>query len=501
MPMWWAALLPPWPLPPEPPPAAEVVSGSRVTGADALAGLATWALQFTPRVAVLEGAAVLMELDASRRLFGGTAALRARIQDEAAQLGVAALGWAPTGLAALTLARGAVRGAAAPAHANVNADADADADADAVAMAVADAGQAPGWSQALERQPLAALSAAAAHAPTLARLGCRTLADVRALPRGGVSRRFGAGLLAALDQAYGLQPEAHAWVQLPETFSVRLELPSRVEHAPALLWGARRLLLQLCGWLSARHAGVTALTLHWQHDSLRARDVGEGGALAVRTADATRDIEHLGRLLAEHLAHVTLAAPVGELRLDADLVQPLAQASASLLPESVRVGESLQAVVERVAARLGPQRVLQPVQRDDHRPEWMTHWQPVQRALAGPRSASPAPADPLPQPTFLLDAPLRLAVRDHRPLYQGPLELLLGPHRVEGGWWDRIAPTAAQAAPTVPAVADPGPEHRNTRQVARDYWVAVSVHAGVLWVFQQRLGEEDAGWFLHGLYA
>ena len=492
--MWWAALLPPWPLPPEPLPAGEAARGGQATGADALAGLAAWALQFTPRVAVLEGAAVLMELDASRRLFGGTAALRARVQDEAAQLGVAALGWAPTGLAALTLARGAVRGAATP----------------AVALAVGDAGQAPGWPQALDRQPFDALSAAAAHAPTLARLGCRTLADVRALPRGGVSRRFGAGLLAALDQAYGLRPEAHAWVTLPETFSVRLELPSRVENAPALLWGARRLLLQLCGWLAARHAGVTALTLHWQHDSLRARDAGEGGALALRTADATRDIEHLGRLLAEHLAHVTLAAPVGELRLDADCVQPLAPASASLLPETVCAGESLQAVVERVAARLGPQRVLQPVQRDDHRPEWMTHWQPVQRALPGPRAAPPAPADPLPQPTFLLDAPLRLAVRDHRPLYQGPLELLLGPHRVEGGWWDRIAPAEQPAAPardtTQPtgdadAAAGPGPQHNATRQVARDYWVAVSAHAGVLWVFQQRLGEEDAGWYLHGLYA
>jgi protein ImuB len=31
------------------------------------------------------------------------------------------------------------------------------------------------------------------------------------LPRGGISRRFDKALLLALDQAYGLQPEAHAW--------------------------------------------------------------------------------------------------------------------------------------------------------------------------------------------------------------------------------------------------------------------------------------------------
>ena len=64
---------------------------------------------------------------------------------------------------------------------------------------------------------------------------------MRALPRGGLSRRFDAALLAALDQAYGLRPEAHAWIELPETFSAKLELMARVELAPAMLFGARRL--------------------------------------------------------------------------------------------------------------------------------------------------------------------------------------------------------------------------------------------------------------------
>ena len=56
--MLWAALL----LPPGPdgaPPSDE-----------ALRGVATWALQFTPRVATSEEA-VLLELEASARLFGG----------------------------------------------------------------------------------------------------------------------------------------------------------------------------------------------------------------------------------------------------------------------------------------------------------------------------------------------------------------------------------------------------------------------------------------------
>ena len=35
----------------------------------------------------------------------------------------------------------------------------------------------------------------------------------------------------------------------------------------------------------------------------------------------------------------------------------------------------------------------------------------------------------------------------------------------------------------------------------RDYWVALSEHAGVLWVFQTRLANDEAAWFLHGTFA
>lgn len=410
--------------------------------------LATWALQFTPRVALADEA-VLMEVEASVRLFGGRRALRDRVWAEGRELGVAQLAWAPNGLAALALARAGIENGFKHALAAL-----------------------------LDSLPMDTLSAVHPHRLTLEHIGCRTLGDVRALPRGGIGRRFDQHLLQALDQAYGLAPEAHEWVALPERFEERLELMARVEQAPALLFGARRLLLVLSGWLAARRAGVTAFTLQWAHDAMRARAAGEGGEITIRTAEPTRDIEHLCRLLAEHLARVELLAPVGDLVLVATEVQPLHEVSASLLPDTVRQGETLGLVLERLSARLGPQRVQRPVLCEDHRPEWMCRWQPA--ALPLPRKA--APGTELPQPGFVLPVPLRLAVRGHRPVYQGELVLLLGPQRVEGGWWDRIE--------------DAG----RTRNVVRDYWVALSAQAGVLWVFQTRLDESPA-WYLHGHFA
>ncbi|PWQ83224.1 DNA polymerase, partial [Stenotrophomonas maltophilia] len=52
--------------------------------------------------------AVVMEVEASTRLFGGKRALRDRVVEEAAELGAISVAWAPTSLGALALARNGI---------------------------------------------------------------------------------------------------------------------------------------------------------------------------------------------------------------------------------------------------------------------------------------------------------------------------------------------------------------------------------------------------------
>ena len=411
--------------------------------------LAVWALQFTPRVAGVEEA-VLLELEASLRLFGGAQALQALVESGASALG-AQVAWAPTGLAALALARqGRCDGFAAP------------------------------LTALLDALPLEHLSAAARHQATLSRVGCRTLGQVRALPRGGLARRFDAQLLTALDQAYGLRPEAYDWISVPETFEARLELMSRAETAPELLAGARVLLLQMAGWLRARQLGATAFTLRWLHDAMRARAAGMGGELQIRTAEASQNVEHFARLLAEHLERTELLAPAGELLLAATHVEPLTEASHSLIPDAAHQGAAMRLALERIQARLGEACIRRPQLSADHRLEWMQQWTSAEPR----RSASAPPLHALPLPTWVLDTPLRLVERANRPVYQGPLQLLLGPDRVEGGWWHRTQADGSEIS----------------CNVQRDYWLARSEHAGLLWIFQARLAGNATAWFLHGHY-
>lgn len=395
----------------------------------------------------------MLEVHGSLRLFKGEEALKARICAEAPVLGVIGMGWAPTATAALVLARCGVDLAGRP------------------------------LVTVLNDQPTGALSAVAPHAGTLANAGITTLGQLRAMPRKAASRRFGEEVLHALDQAYGHRPEVFEWQQLPEDFIARRELPAREDQATALLAYAEPLLMQMCGWLAARHAGAEGFRLTWIHDSMRAKDAGEGGSLEIRSSLTGRDFSQFSKLLSLHLAKTKLAAPVGELKLEALGVERVKEESLSLLPKSLSAGEALTPVLEQISARLGQDCVLQPFEVDDHRPECRTRWD----AVAKRRARKLPEADLLPAPTYLLSEPLRLAVSDERPQYQGTLYPILGPERVEGGWWDRVSGEAG-----VPGTS---------RHIERDYWVAVSKTAGKLWIFSTRQDDGTPAWYLHGIFA
>jgi protein ImuB len=455
--MYWIAL--------QPQPEAQDASAQ----ADALTALGWWGLQFTPRVAQGEQAVVL-EVSASERLFGGRQPLLDHLFGVARPVQPVRMAHAATALLALAYLQ-LDAGAACPAP---------------------------------DLLPLATLADAHAHLATLERIGCRCWGDLRALPRGGVVRRFGAPLLDALDRAYGLKPEAYAWRVLPEVFDMPLELSAQVETAPALLFAARRMLAQLQLWLQARQRGILALELGWQMDARR--NTATHGSLVVRTAEPTLDMAHLQRLLGEHLDHTTLPAPVLYLRMRSVETAPLPGASASLLPDELRNGDGLHQLLERLSARLGPEQVLRVVPCSDHRPEYMQRWEvaaqdnPVAGAVAigkpvlGKKKTNKAAIHAMPAcaelyPPWLLATPLKLAVRQDRPIYQGPLTLLVGPQRLEAGWWGTAAP-------------------EDTVVTLRDYFLARSEQAGLLWIYRERLvaaqvaDEQQAGgyWYLHGLY-
>ncbi|KAF7964069.1 hypothetical protein AWV80_02615 [Cupriavidus sp. UYMU48A] len=93
-------------------------------------------------------------------------------------------------------------------------------------------------------------------------LGCRTLAQLRRLPRAGLQRRCGKAINEALDCALGEAPEVFDWLEAPPSFSARVELPDRIEHAEATLAYGQALV----AWLVSHHLAVTRLHFLLEHE-------------------------------------------------------------------------------------------------------------------------------------------------------------------------------------------------------------------------------------------
>ena len=421
----------------------------------ALQAVALALLNYTPLVAAAEEATLLLDVGASLRLFGGVRALCRRIAASMATLGFSAvLACAPTARGAWLLAR------ARAGH--------------ALSMA--------SLERRLPRLPLALLPPARPYLDWFEGIGCRTLGQLRALPRPGLQRRCGRELLDMLDGAHGQAPELFEWIVAPASFRASLELFDRVENAAALLAGAHRLLLQLTGWLCARQLAVERICLSLEHE--RGRVARAPTLLELVLGEPVWSGEHLLRLLRERLALVVLEAPVIGLCLEAPQLQPMAPPSASLFPEpGATPGQRLQ-LFELLAARLGDDNVLQAAPEADYRPETANAWVPLRRGMpatisvaAGAALALPA----MPRPGWLLAKPLALLMRGHRPFYGSPLTMASAPERIEAGWW--------------------------SQSQARDYFIAEGQDHAYSWIYRERIaapapGREDEGprWYLHGLF-
>jgi protein ImuB len=329
--------------------------------------------------------------------------------------------------------------------------------------------------------PIDTLTAALPHAPILERMGCRTWGQLRALPRAGLVRRFGKELVDALDRAYGEASESHPWLTVPETFDVKHELMALATSAPELMWTAQRLLSQLQLWLQARNRGALAIELEWTLDLKRldGKPLPPTESMQVRTARPTQDMAHLRKLVNEHLSRTTIAAPANHLRMRSIETVPWGGIAASLLPEDNKPGEKLHELVERLSVRLGEGSVLVPQSHEDHRPEKMQDWVPARHAMHCFDGKETPAADAV-YPTWMLPKPVPLDMKGDVPCYGGPLRFVTRLYRVETAWWEESGPAF------------------------RDYFIARSPQAGLVWVYSERLAGDEgrqSHWYLQGLYA
>jgi protein ImuB len=398
----------------------------------ALKGVALWAGQWTSTISIEPPDCVLLEISACRSYFGGLDKLLGCIDSGLAAIGFSGtLASAPTAGAASLFAR---------AGQAILATEDTD------------------WVHKLAALPLALLASAQAALGTLSGIGVRTIGEFLALPRDGAARRFGQALLDEVDRACGLLPDPRAPFVPPERYHGQLELPAPVAEVEALLFGVKRLVAELAGFLHGRGAGVTQLRCDLVHEDAAPTSLVLG-------LSCTRQVEHILNVLRERLARIELPDRVEAIRVVAEEIAPLGAKAGDFFPVAGGDGEAGAQLLERLRARLGEDAVRALELRADHRPE--RAWGQTAKIGAVTASAKTPLGLPL-RPLWLLASP--------RPLGADPalaqLTLLSGPERIETGWWD-------------------------DKDVGRDYFVGRSRRGEELWLYRERGGD----WFVHGVFA
>jgi protein ImuB len=411
------------------------------------------ALRFTPNI-VMQCSGLIAEVSGSLKLFGGLKKLCRLLNRAVAAQGLQlCVGTAPTAKGAWLLAQ------SAPPQTVIN-------------------GAGSRFHSLLDFLPVSLLESAQAHLEVIRGIGCKTLADLRRLPRGGMARRFGTGLLMELDQAYGDTPDPQKWFEAPEYFQQKMELMAQIENAGMLLLPVQRMIEQMCGWLASRYTAVLAFSLILHHE-YSARQPHRSTSINIRLSEQSDDSDHLMILLRERLERTKLMAPVCGLELIADEITAGIEANLELFPTAQSEATSLSRFIEKLSSRLGPQAITSLEAVSDHRPECS---QRFNASGIGGFSWRGTHRDRIPsefiRPAWLMETPLELKLQRQRPVYGSLLKLISGPERIEAGWWDDGA-------------------------ITRDYFIAENNLGQLLWIYCEHdpAGEnKKKDWYLQGLF-
>ncbi len=405
--------------------------------------LLDWAYRLSSMVCAHDDDTLILEIGGSATLLGSFTPLQQRIRKDLHALGLRVqLAAAPSIKAAIALAK-AKDG-----------------------MAILHATHLP---SALADIPLWHAGFSDAQTALLQGLGLRKLQQVWKLPRADLAARTGHGLLLHLDQLLALQPDTRTWFKPSESFHSELNFDYEIDLHSNLYFPIKRLLHDLAQFLRQRDAALQTLTLELLHaprqQSARCTRLVIGVRHPLRDADQLFNWARLK--LENHFATeapLLRAEPVRGLRVHASELLNFQAEQSELYDASAQKtkaqAQSWDQLADTLRTRLGNAALFQLDLHADPRPEHNIRPQPElkREPVALPR---------LPRPSWLLPRPIPL--RDH------VTEIMIGPERIESGWWDES-------------------------EIQRDYYIVRTALGQCAWVFRPA-GIDSGPWMLHGWFA
>jgi protein ImuB len=321
----------------------------------------------------------------------------------------------------------------------------------------------------------------------LRRLGLKRINDLYAVPRESLARRFRnhrnpqTNPLIRLDQLLGKIPELMVPLHRTDPPHVSRRLVEPILHRMLLDQIVRDLAGDMVRALEAQRLGSRRL-------ELRAYRVdGDVAVRLLELASATRDAGHIVRLFAAKLDDVEAGFGIDQVDLISTWSEPLALSQAVLGGGQAK-GTTLPQMLDRIAARLGPDAVRRPVPKASHIPERSFLWvapHDQQSPYHGELRFHERPLKLLEhaEPIMVIYATPEGVPRQFR--WRGTQHVITrseGPERLAPEWW----------------------RERSTVRL-RDYYRIENERGGRYWIYRSGVAGDGRGsapeWFLHGMFA
>jgi len=434
---------------------------------NALQFLADWSYQFTPAVSLLPPGALLLEIAGSLRLFHGLQPLLRQIDKGLRQMGFhyqPALAHTP--LAAEVFSRDS-----------------APLDICQVDLSTVNTEH---FLQQLQQTPLTQLildgkakrQEKVQH--QLHQLGLTTIGQLLALPPGELGQRFGSQFITTLTRLTGEAADLRPTISPRAHFESELHFLSGLSTVAMLEQPVRQLLQEFQQFLQQRQLHCRSFRWRFFHFDKQA------SLLPIELSRGQNNPANFLTLTLLKMEQLTLASAVETVQLRADQLQTASVDNRNLFRElSGPDNQDPWFLLDKLRSRLGSDAIFCLHPQDENLPELQQQKTApdtgltttvkravLSRAVPFATESPAAETNTPPRPLWLYEPPQPLRRRKKKLYFQGPLELIDGPQRIDSHWWQQ-------------------------RQ-QRDYFIARHHNGAHYWVY---FDHNSKHWFVHGVFA
>jgi len=322
------------------------------------------------------------------------------------------------------------------------------------------------------------------------KMGLKKLDDLFRLPSASLGRRLGMDFVIYLDQLKGQRSEVFVFFQPAEYFIMQLVFIDGIDSVEQILFAAKRLLNALLNFLNARR--LMAAHLVWQLVDFRRCEQ----RFVIELSSEVQRILPLVNLTRLKLESLILKEKIEVVKLRVDIFHSLAEKQNTLLMDDNPMAnqsvmdEAFNPLVDQLIARLGNKRCFSLQLQDHHLPEKHSRllaFEPAQRRKR--RTSSLSHYSDSQRLVVLNDLsplqPLWLS-RNIKPInhlqnkqsqwlnYQGRLIFLSGAEKLQDDW--------------LPSPMGP---------VERDYYLCQNSQQNFYWIYYDH---NKNHWFLQGIF-